>query len=269
MKMYWFCTIHWTNLKKVEMALKEMENELSYAILGARVKPEDGGDYHNLLMLYQDPVQTLPTLFKQRFYQPLQIKGGNWKRTVENTIQHIKKMGEPTLVLGQPPLSQNTNLLLLNKIKQGTKRSELIALYPSMVNVINKLIQFRPPRTILTHVLYIWGSTGVGKTTMIYRILATLRKLGISDFYSKMGGLSKFYDGYDNQDIVWIDDPVKPDAKLNTDAIQQLKTMMSTGDIICEIKGGSMVHAVGGNESGSCRSMHIQNIRQVSIVLMD
>jgi len=28
------------------------------------------------------------------------------------------------------------------------------------------------------------------------------------DYYQKMGGLKRFWDGYDNQPIVWIDDPL-------------------------------------------------------------
>jgi len=57
----------------------------------------------------------------------------------------------------------------------------------------------------------LWGPTGVGKTSMVFRVLKALQKADVVDYYSKGGGLKKFWDGYDNQPIAWIDDPVSPD----------------------------------------------------------
>ena len=49
---------------------------------------------------------------------------------------------------------------------------------------------------------------GVGKTTYISQVLNTLREhVPGFDYYSKIGGLSNFWDGYDNQLVCWLDDP--------------------------------------------------------------
>jgi len=48
----------------------------------------------------------------------------------------------------------------------------------------------------------LWGPTGVGKTSMVFRVLKALQKADVVDYYSKGGGgLKKFWDGYDNQPI--------------------------------------------------------------------
>ena len=60
------------------------------------------------------------------------------------------------------------------------------------------------------------------------------------DHYVKLGGLSKFWDGYDNQPICVIDDPVLTDPKRDKDDIQALKNVMSNGPTQVEIKYGSM-----------------------------
>ena len=58
-----------------------------------------------------------------------------------------------------------------------------------------------------------------------------------------MGGLSKFFDGYDNQPICWIDDPVSPSCFRTGDEepVQRFKTVISTGEVLVEVKHGSMV----------------------------
>ena len=74
---------------------------------------------------------------------------------------------------------------------------------------VYKLARFRPQHSFRTDLVY--GPPGTGKTTSISRLLNVIRKLYPKvDYYSKMGGLSKFFDGYDNQPITWIDDPVSP-----------------------------------------------------------
>ena len=80
-----------------------------------------------------------------------------------------------------------------------------------------------------------------GKETLLGN---TIRRLyPTADYYAKMGGLSKYFDGYDNQPICWIDDPVSP-AVCRTgdkDPVQRFKTVISTGEVLVEVKHGSMV----------------------------
>ena len=55
-----------------------------------------------------------------------------------------------------------------------------------------------------------------------------------------MGGMSKFFDGYDWDNIILIDDPVTPDAAQNSKQIQMFKTIINEHNRIVEVKGGSM-----------------------------
>lgn len=45
--------------------------------------------------------------------------------------------------------------------------------------------------------------------------------------YWQMAGFSKFWDGYDNQQVVFIDDPVMPDIKINKEDVQGMKMVLS------------------------------------------
>lgn len=58
-----------------------------------------------------------------------------------------------------------------------------------------------------------------------------------------MGGVSKYFDAYDNQLICWIDDPVSPAVYRTGDEepVQRFKTVISTGEVLVEVKHGSMV----------------------------
>ena len=55
-----------------------------------------------------------------------------------------------------------------------------------------------------------------------------------------MGGLKKFFDGYDFQPIVLIDDPAEPNTNFNSDDVQMFKTIINVHPRMIEIKGSSM-----------------------------
>ena len=61
------------------------------------------------------------------------------------------------------------------------------------------------------------------------------------DYYKKSNGLRKWWDGYDNEPIVWIDDPVSQNVDKDPESIQQLKNVMSTGRCQVEVKYGSLL----------------------------
>lgn len=69
-------------------------------------------------------------------------------------------------------------------------------------------------------------------------VLNTVRRLYPKvDYYSKMGGLSKFFDAYDNQPICWIDDPVSPSVLRigDEEPVQRSKTVISIGEVLVEV----------------------------------
>ena len=80
-------------------------------------------------------------------------------------------------------------------IKEGKRASEIIAVYPAMSQTVMKLMNQRPSRVFKTSVLYLYGPTGVGKTSLVFRVLKTLVRYGKCDYFSKGGGLKIYWDG--------------------------------------------------------------------------
>lgn len=108
----------------------------------------------------------------------------------------------------------------------------------------NKLARFRPQREARTDLVYYYGPLGTSKSITVSRVLNTIRKLYPKvDYYAKMGGVSKYFDAYDNQLICWIDDPVSPAVYRTGDEepVQCFKTVISTGEVLVKVKHGSMV----------------------------
>ena len=104
-----------------------------------------------------------------------------------------------------------------------------------------KLMKLRPMRKHHTYCLYLHGPTGVGKTTAVFQTLEAIQTLYPSlSYYSKMGGLSKYFDGYDNQFTTWMDDPCSPDQRTNESAVTFKNVVGSSGPCQVEIKYGSM-----------------------------
>lgn len=129
-------------------------------------------------------------------------------------------------------------------VRAGHRLSDILVRYPSVQDTRVAMVQmkYRPQRTWRTDVLHLFGPSGIGKTTYMMKIMEAIRNCYPEiDHYFKMGGLDKRWEGYDNQPIVWIDDPVKPTANGGEAAIQSLKNVLSTGACYVEFKGGSFV----------------------------
>lgn len=140
---------------------------------------------------------------------------------IRKYINYIKGKGQ-VIERGVPLLTLDPEKL--KKTNKRTKQEEILTLilnrercskiclmYPQLLPQVYKLARFRPQREFRTDLIYYYGPPGTGKTTTVSRVLNTIRRLYPQiDYYSKMGGLSKYFDGYDNQPITWIDDPVSP-----------------------------------------------------------
>lgn len=60
-----------------------------------------------------------------------------------------------------------------------------------------------------------------------------------------MGGLKKFFDGYDWQPIVLIDDPVEPNTTFGSEDIQMFETIINEHPHMIEIKGAALPFDTG------------------------
>ena len=131
-------------------------------------------------------------------------------------------------------------------VTKGTRSSKIVSLYPHLYSKVMQLMRYRPPREGRTDLIYYFGPVGVGKTTAVTQTLASLRTLYPEfDYYSKMAGMSKYFDGYDNQLVTWIDDPVSPNMYKMQEEAQIFKQVVSTGNALVEVKYGSMVFDSG------------------------
>ena len=132
----------------------------------------------------------------------------------------------------------------MEMILEKKRCSEICRKYPQLLQHVYKLARFRPQREFRTDLIYYYGPPGTSKNTTVSKTLNTIRKLyPQADYYAKMGGLSKYFDGYDNQPVCWIDDPVSPAVCRTGDEepVQRFKTVISTGEVLVEVKHGSMV----------------------------
>ena len=179
--------------------------------------------------------------------------GDTLKEAIEKYLNYIKGKGSPLVQRGVPlpqmigpnnPNKRTKNEIILSRILDKERCSTICLDFPQLLPQIYKLARFRPQRTHRTDLVYYYGPPGTGKTTAISRVLNTIRKLYPEvDYYAKMGGISKFYDGYNNQPITWIDDPVSSSCFRTGDEepVQHLKTVISYGETLIEVKHGSMV----------------------------
>ena len=83
---------------------------------------------------------------------------------------------------------------------------------------------------------YIYGGTGVGKTTNLKRVLNYFEETWKISHYYKISGLSKFFNGYNFDDI---DDPIEPN-QTQREEVQMFKCIIYEQKGNIEIKGSSM-----------------------------
>ena len=180
------------------------------------------------------------------------FNGDSWYVGVKKYINYIKRKGKPLVHKNMESSFQskktpkrNLSEEIKQKILSGRKMKSLCMEYPHMVSRIGPLMMMRPRKYVETDCLYIHGPSGIGKTTMMKRITEVVKTYHYENepitVYNKLGGFSKWWDGYDNQEIVIIDDPSNFSSKMADEQIQQLKTVLSPETNQIQIKYGSMV----------------------------
>lgn len=177
--------------------------------------------------------------------KPLQLqRSKTLEEAKQRYLSYLRKKWDTNLIKGQldtKPPARSSQTEILHRIQNGERRLKLELQFPGHLRFIRMSMLHRPPRKHKTRVLYIYGPPGTGKTTAISRTLQYVSELHPQlDYYCKHS-LNKFWDGYDNQPIVWIDDPVPPSSTFTSEEAQQLKTVISTGPVNVEIKFGNMV----------------------------
>lgn len=172
-------------------------------------------------------------------------------QSVENYKRYLKDKGRNYLEIEREPQKYQRSQKkpactksdkVLKLVMEGQRQSQIIQKYLGMTQQIAKLMRYRPHKEHMTQVLYIWGKTECGKTTTVNKILYTIKKLYNLDYYFKGGGLTRYFDGYDNEPIVVIDDPVAPNSSTDSENIQNFKRICGCeGKTFVEVKYGYMV----------------------------
>lgn len=144
---------------------------------------------------------------------------------------------EPTW---EPPRKKTkTSDIIREKIIEGEKPLELYKQFPGCIPMIKNLLPLHVNRYEKTVCSYIYRGTGVGKTTNLKRVLNFYEQHHDINHYYKISGLSKFFNGYNFEDIVVIDDPIEPDIT-QREEVQMFKSIINEHKRHIEIKGSSM-----------------------------
>ena len=253
---HWGATI-WTqktDLTKMMDLLAQLKH-LVYLKVSAMDHTKDGREHVHAYLYFQTlkRQKAFPGQLRQNHRVFPIVKIGNQNslcQAVEGWKKYLDKKGVPQLEVGKEPRThskmesqKNQKLLakILPRIEAGERIRALTREFPTIQNKIKPLAEFRPKRTFQTKVLHLWGPSGVGKSYYTYATLNALEACHPEiDWHSKLQGFEKYWEGYDNEPIVFIDDPVMPNIKYNQDGVQMLKTTMSVGACMISVKYGSM-----------------------------
>ena len=122
-------------------------------------------------------------------------------------------------------------------VKDGKKPEEILKIVGAyMDRTIWGLMKYGPKRAGYCRCAFISGISGVGKSTLVK---TGLEELGIP-YFVKMGGLNKYWDGYQYEPITLIDDPGLFNRQFGTDQIDAFKDLVSFGPCLSEVKFGSI-----------------------------
>lgn len=145
--------------------------------------------------------------------------------------------GEPTY---EPPRKKTkTSEIIKDAIIAGVRPLQLYEQFPGCVAMVRNLLPLHVNKWEKTVCAYIYGGTGVGKTTNLKRVLNYFEETWKISHYYKISGLSKFFNGYNFDDIVVIDDPIEPN-QTQREEVQMFKCIINEHKRNIEIKGSSM-----------------------------
>ncbi|MEA5051388.1 MAG: replication protein [Oscillospiraceae bacterium] len=180
---------------------------------------EQGTPHTHVYVVYQNAV--LFDTMKKRFYQahiePAKgtpqdnrayiRKDGKWVNDEKHETNHIETFEE----YGELPPDKETKAAsvsaeILELIKQNYSTPEILCMHPTAINQIDKIEKVRQmiiyedaPDWRDVYVTYIYGGTGVGKTSSV------IRKHGAKNVY-KVTNYKHPFDAYAGQDVLLLDE---------------------------------------------------------------
>lgn len=183
---------------------------------------------------------------KHSKYGMLSCSKNTWNESAIAYQRYVTKKGpnymqEGAFELPEPQAPKDTQAAhILDRIKKGERASVLLSQFPTMEVTIRRFMREYPPRTHKTQCLFIYGPRGTGKSMTVQTFLRALEAVHPEmSTYHKGNGLAKFWDKYDNQPFVRLDDPDKFNIKFGEQECQAFKTVISSGPHWVEVKGAS------------------------------
>ena len=241
------------SLEKVAAWLKKNERLIKYVLIGPEEESSENGRHHHMLVEFHERQwQGIwgDQLLSTTWIKPIEARGDDTRLTaLKRYKNYCLKEGKAVLEKGtwtRPPMLEDklkgpVMMQIKQMIEGGALRSSVVSKYPAQVNQITKLMFLRKPRKIQTRCLYIHGRMGTGKSSAIFDSMDAIQRTHPEfKYHSKMGGLGKFWDGYDNEPVVVIDDPAVFDVKYDQKEIIYFKNLISNGPMEIEVKCGAM-----------------------------
>ena len=225
-------------------------------LIGPQEYSDEKGEHYHCFVEFKAPCTkyTFPDeIITQAWLKPLEVPLGVKPFTAKSRyMKYCCKENDPIYTFGvreimykEDPDPEKREKMkaseqIVKRIAEGDSRKRLLADFPACHQIIYKQLENHPRKYTESYCQYIWGGTGVGKTTAAKRVLNWFRQNHGLEYYTKMGGISRFFDGYDWEPIILLDDPVEPKKGADSVDLAAMKNLINEHERFVEIKGSSM-----------------------------
>ena len=241
----WTGVHHWPIPNADALQALCLQEQATYAVFYKEICPKTGKEHHHSLVLF-NKTMSAHAVFRMDPNAHWEVVRGR----LDTIYKYISKDGEKVFEYGNPPIliQQVINNPVTQKITQQQRFQQLVVraqqgdvtimqdmLYARFRAFFDQLLAQAHHDVIYdgemhTKNLWIHGPAGTGKSKMVWQYGLQFNKA----IYVKI--LNKWWDGYNNEPIVLMDD-VTPDSMKFL--AQHMKNWADRYPITVEVKGGS------------------------------
>lgn len=210
---------------------------VKYVLYGKEVCPTTGTKHLQMFFCFKNEksLKSVVEYMSQTLMQANTISFKRADNNVEECVKYCCKDNNDVIEYGERPSgkgARNDLKVVIEKIKSGADLKTIAFDCPEQFihysGGIQKLMVFlKPPRNFLTHVYWIYGPTGTGKSRWVHQ------QVDVNMCYFKNGN-TKWWDGYAGQSDVIIDD-FRPSKEL---PFEYMLRLLDRYPLQVETKGG-------------------------------